>query len=401
MLSRQNMQQSRCADREQRHRVNILRIAIVATGEIFGGAERQILTLARCLAARDDCHAELLLLHDRQLAAEARRLGLPIRILGARGLLDVHCIKAMNRAIHDDSIDVISVHGYRSTTYLALSRQAKRIPIMKTEHGAMEIGRGSLSERLKAWLYRGLDNWATHRLKATRIYVTHDLQRLCATEHRGSPHRIIYNGIDVPSRAATSRPKEYSEGLRHLVVVGRLEHVKGVDIAIRAMADPCMPPGTHLHVIGAGPDTDSLTRLAHDIGVAERVSMLGFRSNVYDYVAHADVLLLPSRHEGLPYTLLEAMSLGTPVIASRVGGLAEVLTDERQALLVAPEDPAGLAAATHRLLESASLKDALSGAAAQLVQERFTASLMSEHYLALAVQLVKATRDRAIHAEQS
>lgn len=381
--------------------MNTLRIAIVATGEIFGGAERQILTLARSLATRGDCHVELLVLHDRQLAAQARSLGLPVKILGARGLLDVHCIKAMNQAIRDDAIDIISVHGYRSITYLALTWQARCIPIMKTEHGAMEIGRGNPSERLKAWLYRRLDNWATHRLRATRIYVTHDLQRLCTAEHRGSPHRVIYNGIDVPSRAATSRPKEYSEGLRHLVVVGRLEHVKGVDIAIRAMADPCMPPDAHLHVIGSGPDADSLTRLAHDIGVAERVSMLGFRSNVYDYVAHADALLLPSRHEGLPYTLLEAMSLGTPVIASRVGGLAEVLADERQALLVEPEDPAELAAATRRLLESASFKDTLSQAAAQLVQERFTASLMSEHYLALATQLMKATRGTAIHAEQS
>ena len=80
-----------------------------------------------------------------------------------------------------------------------------------------------------------------------------------------------------------------------------------------------------MNIIGTGPLTAELKGLAEELGVSDRVRFLGFKKNVYDYMAHCDALIMPSLHEGLPYTVLEAMSLGLPVIASRVGGLAEVL----------------------------------------------------------------------------
>jgi glycosyltransferase involved in cell wall biosynthesis len=128
------------------------------------------------------------------------------------------------------------------------------------------------------------------------------------------------------------------------------------------------------------------------------VTFHGFRPNSFDYIAHADALLMPSLYEGLPYTALEAMSLGTPLIASRVGGLAEILKDGQTALLVEPRNTSQLAAAVAKLARDEPLAGRLRAAAADDVAARFSASAMARQYLeafedALAAQ--RAERPRA------
>jgi glycosyltransferase involved in cell wall biosynthesis len=113
------------------------------------------------------------------------------------------------------------------------------------------------------------------------------------------------------------------------------------------------------------------------------VHFLGFRRNVYDFIAHCDALLMPSLHEGLPYTLLEGMALGTPIIASRVGGLAEVLQDEITALLVPPSDVGSLAHAILRLHDSPALRLDLGAQAQRVQQARYSLKAMTESYLGI------------------
>ena len=110
---------------------------------------------------------------------------------------------------------------------------------------------------------------------------------------------------------------------------------------------------------------------------------LGFRRHIYDYLAHSDALLMPSLHEGLPYTLLEAMALGIPIIASRVGGLEEVLGDGATALLVPTGDCPALARAITRLHADPDLRRRLSENARRLQQAQYSLERMTERYLAV------------------
>jgi glycosyltransferase involved in cell wall biosynthesis len=110
--------------------------------------------------------------------------------------------------------------------------------------------------------------------------------------------------------------------------------VKGLEYAIRAVAGLDPELKVVLNIIGTGPLVGELKALAEELGVGDRVRFLGFKDNVYDYLAHIDVLIMPSMHEGLPYTILEAMSLGVPIIASRAGGLVEAIDDNENGLLV-------------------------------------------------------------------
>jgi len=152
------------------------------------------------------------------------------------------------------------------------------------------------------------------------------------------------------------------------------------------------PPSVRLIVLGTGPMADEIAVIAREYGVAERVHVLGFRADIHDYMAHLDALLMPSFHEGLPYTLLEAMSLGLPIIASRVGGLAEVLRHERTGLLVPVGDPDAIAEALAQLVQRPELAADLARRAGEEQRAHYSLRAMAERY----GQLLRGEFDGAV-----
>lgn len=145
---------------------------------------------------------------------------------------------------------------------------------------------------------------------------------------------VIYNPVDVDRiRALASEDVAhfYKRDSLQLVAAGRLKEEKGFDLAIKALANI---PGIHLTILGEGPLKASLEDLANDIGVSERVHLVGLQSNPYAWFARADAFVLSSRYEGFPNVVLEAMVCGTPVIAlPSPGGVQEILGDASGCLL--------------------------------------------------------------------
>jgi glycosyltransferase involved in cell wall biosynthesis len=357
------------------------RVALVAPGEYFGGAERQIAYLLSHLQSRG-ASVELLLLHDRELAASARALGITPQIIGTGRRFDLQAIRELVRSLRASRSDVVHAHGYKATVIAGLARMRTRFALVKTEHGRMESGRGSVRERLVAGSYRRLENALSRMSDATVVYVTRELQQFYAREHAGMQARVIYNGIASHGPDRSPRPVELTSEHFNIVVLGRLEHVKGVEHAIRAMAGE-VPRNVQLHVVGDGPLQVSLRALADQLGVNGTVVFHGFRADGAHFAAHADLLLMPSLHEGLPYTLLEAIDAGTPVAASAVGGLAEVLEHERTALLFPPADAAAVAAAISRMHGDEELRKALAARASAVLLPRLRAETMGDAYLEL------------------
>jgi len=195
------------------------------------------------------------------------------------------------------------------------------------------------------------------------------------------------NGIDFETPAHEARPTEFDSKLWNAVLVGRLEPVKGIEFAIRAIADPRVPSHVCLWIVGDGPLRDSLEVLVASLGLASRVRFAGFRRNAVAFITYADALMMPSLHEGLPYTLLEAVAARTAVIASDVGGLSEVLADGRTALLTLPRDVDALAVALSRMASEPVLATQLAEAAYAALSQKHTVERMGEAYLALYRQL--------------
>ena len=178
-----------------------------------------------------------------------------------------------------------------------------------------------------------------------------------------------------------------SDGAFHLGIVGRIDKVKGHEVLLQAIARLRHLTSLRVHVFGTGPLEAHFRQMAVDAKLSDVVLFHGFEPAIHERMASLDLLVMPSLHEGLPYVLLEAMSLRVPIIASRVGGLREVL-DDGNGMLVPPNDPSALAAAIERLYGDRELRARFAARAHETVRRRFAARDMVRQYRDVYRQLL-------------
>jgi hypothetical protein len=176
----------------------------------------------------------------------------------------------------------------------------------------------------------------------------------------------------------------------HVVAVcaGRLfAHKKGLDILIQALA---IVPGITLLLAGDGPDEAMLRALAVQHGVAERVRFLGWRSDVANLFAMADIAVMPSRYEPFGFVMLEAMAQGTPLILTNVKGPDEVAKNNQNSLTVPPENIDELAAALRTLRDDPALRKKLGAAGRQTIRDPYNEETSMQHLIAFYQRMVAA-----------
>jgi len=192
---------------------------------------------------------------------------------------------------------------------------------------------------------------------------------------------VVPNGIEVEHFAGNTAPT-IREGARRLLCVARLVEQKGQDIllralpAVRAAAGPIV-----LTLLGDGPERARLQSLAASLGIAEAVRFGGVVPDVAPYLAEATVFVLPSRYEGMPLALLEAMAAGVPVVASAVPGNRDVVQDGTDGILVPPGDPDALARGLVKILTNREMAARLAVAARVSVAARYSVESMAERTL--------------------
>ena len=154
---------------------------------------------------------------------------------------------------------------------------------------------------------------------------------------QGSLIPVVYNGIDLSKcieKDNYAPTKEFT-----VVHIGRFMKVKNHKVLLQAFAVFAEKrKNVKLQLLGEGELLDETRELAKVLGVADQVEFLGLQPNVYPYLQKADVFCLPSEYEGVPMTLIEAMGTGLPIVASNVGGIPDMLENEKNALLVEPND---------------------------------------------------------------
>jgi glycosyltransferase involved in cell wall biosynthesis len=180
---------------------------------------------------------------------------------------------------------------------------------------------------------------------------------------------VVPNGLDAARFAAARGPRP----LRRVVMVSNLRPEKGHDVLIDAAVQVLVRfPDARFHLIGGGAERQRLAALADSRGVSHAVSFRGHSEAIPEELAAADVFVLPSRSEALPNAVLEAMAAGLPVVASAVGGIPDVIEDDKTGLLVPAADPHALAAAVIRLMGDEALAARLGAAARAHVDGRYS-----------------------------
>ena len=250
--------------------------------------------------------------------------------------------------------------------------------VVRTVHGLPERGAPG-GRRLTA--YALLENALARFFVRGTAFVSHDLWRCSGSPRLSRTLRVIWNGLEY----ATEVPRRSLAGRFRIGIVGRITTVKGHDIAIAAISRLRSESSVVLYVIGDGPLRTELETLCVRLGVQEKVVFTGFQEAMDTWYASLDALLMPSRHEGLPYALIEAMGAGLPIVASDVGGIREVLTDGETGLIVPPEDCAALARAIETLAASPELRQRLGHSASRFARAHLSAAQMTSAYEELYV----------------
>lgn len=338
---------------------------------------------AVCVPASDDA--------DPGLVASVRAHADAFRWLPAGPLYDPRLHWALARACRASRAEV--VHSHLSTANIS-SRAvavAMRRPHMATIHTV--AGAAAEDTRLRAAV-DGWSSWLSRRLVAPSAEVAEAFRRRYRLP--GGRFRVIPN-----APAAQVPPPDFDrEGFRRdllgrepaslVVSVARLQPEKGIGDLIGASARLRERlPRLRVAIAGAGPEEEALRVEIARARLSDCFLLLGSRSDVGELLAAADAFCLPSRHEGLPISLLEAMQAGLPCVATRVGGVPGLVSDGVEGLLVEPADVGGLAAALERALLDAGMARAIGGRARALVEARYGAAAAAEAYADLYDDLAR------------
>jgi glycosyltransferase involved in cell wall biosynthesis len=210
--------------------------------------------------------------------------------------------------------------------------------------------------------------------------------------------RTIHNAVDATtSRSADEIRAELDAADAELVVtVGRYAAEKNQALLLEAAARLAPSrPRLRVVLVGDGPLEDDLRRRVVELGLDGVATVTGERGDAVDVTAAGDVFVLSSDSEGLPLVLLEAMAAGTPVVATRAGGVADAIEHERTGLLVPVGDAGALAEGIARLLDDAGLRARLAGEARRFVERTCSPAAMVDRYLELYVEVVDRRRSAA------
>lgn len=354
------------------------RVLQVALSLNPGGTERLVVDLVRHFAGQIPmavCCLDEVGAWASELAAD----GVPVTALhreaGFRPILG----RAIAQAAAAHAANVIHSHQYSPFVYSCLARLWRPgCRLIFTEHGRLSDVGPSPKRRLA--------NRALQVFPREVFAVSEDLrQHIIAEGFAPSIVNVIYNGIVVgplPDRAAREDVRCAIGASDSTFVVGtiaRLDPVKDLRTLITAVSECVKQIPMRLLIVGDGPERGSLEQCAVETGAAPFVRFLGHRDDARRWLAGCDAYVNSSVSEGVSLTILEAMAAGLPVIATRVGGTPEVLSDA-SGRLVPPREPLALATTLRELATRRDLRESMGRAARQRVEDRFTLERMIGAY---------------------
>lgn len=282
----------------------------------------------------------------------ARQLGIRVEVIPERGPLDAAAMRSLATVVDRLQPDVIQTHAVKSHFLARLAGLPRRAPWVAFHHGYTWPTK-------RAQVYNQLDRWS---LRAPRKVLTVSVpfrEELVGRGVNRERIEIIHNAIR-PHWGSRGRLPDEAQALRHLLgipndrkivlIVGRLSKEKDHLTLVRALAPLRAGGAAHLLIVGEGPNRGSIEEEITRLGMRESVTFTGHQPSAEPYYGIADLAVLSSLSEGSPNALLEAMAAGVPVVATKVGGIPEIVTHGESALLVPPTDVESMSEAIARLL---------------------------------------------------
>tara|TARA_R110001592_G_scaffold195573_1_gene443241 strand:- start:2690 stop:3886 length:1197 start_codon:yes stop_codon:yes gene_type:complete len=347
----------------------------------IGGTEQVIRQLVHGMAA-EGVESEILCIdgHIGPIGETLQQSGVSVHKVARKQGFDWSLIKAIRKCLREGRFDVVHCHQYTPWMYGWLAALPTRAKVVFTEHGRFYPDR----YRYKAMLINPV-----MALFTPSIIAISEATKDALVKYEFIPRhkiQVIYNGI-APMVRDDEEAEKVRDSLgipRDAFVVGtvsRLDPVKNQGMMLRAFEQFSeKQPDSYLLLVGDGPDKDKLVSLASEYGISKRVIFTGFINNPVHYLATMDVFLLSSHTEGTSMTLLEAMSLEIPTVATKVGGNPEIIQDNVTGILVEPDMASPFAEGIEQLHQNPILNLSMGKAARLSFDKRFSAGAMVYQY---------------------
>lgn len=346
-----------------------LRVRVLLKTTALGGAERLVVNTLPYLDRDSFDYAFSALDDGGPVSRACRGADLPFRRLPGGAAVPAAAI-ALRRQLRAERVDVLHAHLPLPGALARLAARGLPTRVVYTEHTTQDVYRPA-----SRWLNAVSYGWQDAVVAVSGPVRASAVRAIGPAAQRRIA--VVPNGVDLREldRAAALAPDPVPpcrRGALRVLVPASLTAVKGHDVLVAALAR--LRDGRPLDVwlAGEGPRRAAITRDAarRGLGGAVRVHLLGHRPDVFALMRAADLVVLPSRSEGLPLALLEARALGRPVIASAVGGIPEAVRPEEDGVLVPAGDPIALARALARLAAGPGLRERLGAAAARGARAR-------------------------------
>ena len=370
-------------------------IAHLMASPFLGGPEKQVLGLAEHLPAE---YRSLMISfaeggRARPFLKEAERRGFETLELRENWPHYFRSAQEIADCLRSRRIDLLCTSGYKPDVIGLRAARLANVP-------AVAIAHGWTGATWKVRLNEQLDRWAMRRFDCVASVSQAQAQRVVRAGVKPSRMATIPNAVPIdhlpprdPARRAAVEALFPSPPRIIVAAAGRLSPEKGFEVFVEAAAQATAKrPEAGFVLFGDGPLREQLTNAVRARGLQDRFILAGFRADLADLLPQVDVQVLSSYAEGLPVILLEAMAAGVPVVATRVGGVPEVVADGVHGLLVDAGDAAGLAKGIEQLLASNELRQRLGLAGRARIIDQFSSSMQGERYRALFDRVVAEYR---------
>jgi len=261
---------------------------------------------------------------------------------------------------------LIVTHEYKSNLYGYLASRLTGVPHLIHYHGAT-------AEDVKVKLYNAIDRWVLRRARGIITVSEETKRRLVSAGVEEANVNVVINAVSESAfERVTFVNDEFEPTIPFAVCAGRLSYEKGVDILIEALA-LLKGAGDRLNLLiyGEGPEEGRIGALIEQHNLSDTVRLVGFRKDLRGPFGAMAFLIIPSRSEGFPLVLLEAWAQGAPVVATPVGGLPDLITDNENGILAKSADPNSLAHALSRAVRTPEFKKRCGAAGKWLVIEKY------------------------------
>lgn len=352
----------------------------ISSGGLYG-AENVLLSLAGELKRTPDIVPVVGALKDSrdphlEVIERAKEMGIETVIFESEGRFDIGAVCALKKYIRENKILLLHTHNYKSDIIGLLAAKLAGIPAVATAHGFTDMTHSVTAyEKLDRFLLRFFNKVV---VVTDKILNGLDVQK----------RRVIANGLDIAKfsgreKARTEFRRQF--GIRDdafvIGTVGRLSREKNQIMLLGAALKMKQHGNVKYVIVGEGPEGKELRRFVRENGLDEKIIFTGLLKDTHKVYPALDIFTLTSTTEGVPLTILEAMAAGCPVVATRVGGIPEILEDGKLGSLADPEDIAGLAAKFELLMSDSYKRLQLAEQAGRFVRQNFSLERMSKAYL--------------------